>query len=120
MSSQRQIRFAEIIRSLISECLIRSDFYNTEIKITSITVSYVKMSKDLKIAYIYIMPLGGVNMINIKEALNNNRSFFQKEVGKKIKTKFTPKIIFHEDNSFIEAEKINRLLLKDKIKKDLI
>ena len=118
--SQRQLRVGEQVRQIISDCFIRNIVPDKDLIDTSITVSMVKMSKDLKIAYIYIMPLGGVNMIIIKEALNNNRSFFQKEVGKKIKTKFTPKIIFHEDNSFIEAEKINRLLLKDKIKKDLI
>ena len=59
MSSQRQIRFGEVIRSLMSECLIRSDFYESEINLNSITISYVKMSKDLRIANIYFMPLGG-------------------------------------------------------------
>ena len=61
MSSQRQIRFGEVIRSLISECLLRADFYDNEISMTSITVSFVRMSKDLRIANIYFMPLGGVN-----------------------------------------------------------
>ena len=28
MSSQRQIRFSELIRSLISECLLVEDFYS--------------------------------------------------------------------------------------------
>ena len=41
MSSQRQIRFGEVIRSLISECLLRADFYDSEISMTSITVSFV-------------------------------------------------------------------------------
>ena len=50
MSSQRQMRYAELIRSLISDCLLREDFYDQEIKFNSITVSFVRMSKDLKIA----------------------------------------------------------------------
>ena len=118
--SQRQLRVGEQIRQIISNCFIRNIVPDKDLIDTSITVSMVKMSKDLKIAYVYVMPLGGVNIINIKEALNTNRFFFQKEVGKKIKTKFTPKMFFYEDNSFVEAEKINKLLLKDKIKKDLI
>ena len=61
MLSQRQIRFGELIRSLVSECLLRGDFYENEISMTSITVSFVKMSKDLRIANIYFMPLGGEN-----------------------------------------------------------
>ena len=50
MSSQRQMRFSELIRSLISECILVEDFYNLEISIKSITVSFVKMSKDLRMA----------------------------------------------------------------------
>ena len=58
LSSQRQLRFSELIRSLISECLLVEDFYNFSFKTTSITISYVKMSKDLRIANVYLMPLG--------------------------------------------------------------
>ena len=57
--SQRQIRFGEVVRSIISESLIKEDFFNTEIDVSTITVSFVKMSKDLKIASVYVMPLGG-------------------------------------------------------------
>ena len=49
MSSQRQMRFSELIRPLISECFLVEDFYNFNFETTSITVSYVKMSKDLRI-----------------------------------------------------------------------
>ena len=65
MSSQRQMRFSELIRSLISECILVEDFYNLDISIKSITVSFVKMSKDLRMANVYIMPLGGKDKTNI-------------------------------------------------------
>ena len=67
MSSQRQMRFSELIRALISECLLVEDFYNINFKTTSITISYVKMSKDLRIANVYLMPLGGMNKNKIIE-----------------------------------------------------
>ena len=54
MESQRQIRFGELIRSLISDCLLKEDFYDDNINSTSITVSFVRMSKDLKIANVYL------------------------------------------------------------------
>ena len=57
MDTQRQIRFGELIRSIISDCLLKEDFYNDDINSSSITVSFVKMSKDLKIANVYFMPL---------------------------------------------------------------
>ena len=120
MSSKRQLRFSELIRSLISECLLVEDFYNLNFEITSITISYVKMSKDLRIAYIYMMPLGGVNKNKIIEGLNNQKHIFHKFLSKaKLNAKFTPKINFYLDDSFDEAEKIEKLLLNNNVSRDL-
>ena len=120
MSSQRQMRFSELIRSLISECILVEDFYNLEISINSITVSFVKMSKDLRMANVYIMPLGGRSQNNIIEKLNENKFIFQKFLSKaKLNSKFTPKIHFYLDDTFDEAEKIEKLLLNENVKRDL-
>ena len=120
MSSQRQMRFSELIRSLISECILVEDFYNLEISINSITVSFVKMSKDLRMANVYIMPLGGQNQKNIIEKLNENKFIFQKFLSKaKLNSKFTPKIHFYLDDTFDEADKIEKLLLNEKVRRDL-
>ena len=118
--SQRQIRFGEVIRSIISEFLIRGDFFNTEIDMSTITVSFVKMSKDLRVASVYFMPLGGKNKDQVLQFLNNNKYVFQKTISRaKLRSKFTPKINFYIDNSFDEAEKIKKLLLNKKVLRDL-
>ncbi len=120
MSSQRQIRYSELIRSLISECLLYEDFYNLGFEVSAITVSFVKMSKDLRLANIYIMPLGGKNKQNIIEGLNKNKFIFQKFLSNaKLNSKFTPKINFFLDDTFDEAEKIEKLLLNKKVLRDL-
>ena len=120
LSSQRQLRFSELIRSLISECLLVEDFYNLSFQTTSITISYVKMSKDLRIANVYLMPLGGENKNKIIEEINSQRFIFQKFLSKaKLNSKFTPKINFHLDDSFDEAEKIEKLLLNKDDQRDL-
>ena len=120
MSSQRQMRFSELIRSLISECILVEDFYNLDISIKSITVSFVKMSKDLRIANVYIMPLGGEDQTKIINSLNDNKYIFQKFLSKaKLNSKFTPKIHFFLDDTFDEAEKIEKLLLNENVKRDL-
>ena len=120
MLSQRQIRFGEVIRSLISQCLLRADFYDNEISITSITVSFVKMSKDLKIANIYFMPLGGEFKNKLLDNLNSQKYIFQKYISNaKLQSKFTPKINFYIDDTFDEAEKISKLLLNKKVLRDL-
>ena len=120
LSSQRQLRFSELIRSLISECLLVEDFYNISFETTSITISYVKMSKDLRIANVYLMPLGGENKNKIIEEINNQKYIFQKFLSKaKLNSKFTPKINFYLDDSFDEAEKIEKLLLNKDVQRDL-
>ena len=120
MSSQRQIRYGEVIRSLISECLLKEDFYDKNISMTSVTVSFVKMSKDLRIANIYFMPLGGELQNKLLEILNNNKYVFQKYISKaKLQSKFTPKIKFYIDDTFDEAEKISKLLSNTKVSRDL-
>ena len=120
MSSQRQIRYGELIRSLISDCLLKEDFYDQNINSTSVTVSYVKMSKDLKIASVYLMPLGGENQQNLLENIKQKKYIFQRYMSKaKLKSKFTPKINFLIDDTFDEAEKIEKLLLDKKVLRDL-
>ena len=120
LTSQRQIRFGEVIRSLISECILRADFYDNEISMTSITVSLVRMSKDLKIANIYFMPLGGKFKDQLLELLNSQKYVFQKYIASaKLQSKFTLKINFYIDDTFDEAEKISKLLLDKKVSRDL-
>ena len=120
LSSQRQLRFSELIRSLISECLLVEDFYNFSFETTSITISYVKMSNDLRIANVYLMPLGGENKNKIIEEINSQKYVFQKFLSKaRLNSKFTPKIFFYLDDSFDEAEKIEKLLLNKDVQRDL-
>ena len=120
LSSQRQLRFSELIRSLISKCLLVEDFYNLSFETTSLTISYVKMSKDLRIANVYLVPLGGENKNKIIEEINSQRFIFQKFLSKaKLNSKFTPKINFYLDDSFDEAEKIEKLLLNKDVQRDL-
>ena len=118
--SQRQIRFGEVIREIVSEALTKDFVVNGENDLSVITVSFVKMSKDLRNASIYIMPLGGENKNKILDLLNKNKFFFQKAISTaKLKSKFTPKINFFIDDSFEEAERIEKLLLDKKVLRDL-
>ena len=120
MPSQRQIRFGEVIRSIISETFVRGDFFDTDTDISKITVSFVRMSKDLRVASVYVMPLGGKNKDQVLKSLNDNKYIFQKFISQaKLKSKYTPKINFYIDNSFDEAENIENLLLNERVLRDL-
>ncbi len=120
MPSQRQIRFGEVIRSIISESFIREDFYNSNIDVSKITVSFVKMSKDLRNASVYVTLLGSNKTDEMLESLNNHKYIFQQAISQaKLKSKYTPKINFYIDNSFDEAENIENLLLNERVLRDL-
>ena len=120
MDTQRQIRYGELIRSLLSDCLIREDLYIENINSSSITISFVRMSKDLKIANVYFMPLGGKYKLDILDVLNERKNIFQKYLSKaKLNSKFTPKLSFFIDDTFDEAEKIENLLLNKNVLRDI-
>ena len=120
MDTQRQIRFGELIRSFLSDCLLREEFFDENINSSSITISFVKMSKDLKIANVYFMPLGGKDKIQILDVLKDRKYIFQKFLSNaKINSKFTPKLSFYLDDTFDEAEKIENLLLNKNVLRDI-
>ena len=118
--SQRQIRFSEVIRKIISDTIKKNHILSDEIELGSVTVSFVQLSKDLRVASVYFTPLGGKNKDQILQFLNNNKYVFQKSISNaKLRSKFTPKINFYIDDSFDEAEKIENLLLDQKVLRDL-
>ena len=120
MPSQRQMRFAEVIRSILSDIFLKEDIFHNQLSIETITVSFVRMSKDLKIASVYIIPLGGKDKNEILNILNENKYLLQKLIAKsKLKSKFTPKINFYIDDMFEEAERVENLLLDKKVVRDL-
>ena len=93
---------------------------NNEIELGSATVSFVNLSKDLRIASVYVMPLGGHNKKNFLDLMNENRHFFQKAILKeKLKIKYIPKIKFYLDDTYEEAQKIQKLFLNKKVIRDL-
>ena len=118
--SQRQIRFSEVIRKIICDAIKKNYILSDEIDLGLVTVSFVNVSKDLKFASVYIMPLGGHAKEEVLNIFNDNRYLFQRAISReKLKSKFTPKINFYLDNSFEEADRIEKLLLDEKVSRDL-
>jgi ribosome-binding factor A len=118
--SQRQIRFSEVIRKIICDAFKKNYILDNEIDLGSITASFVKVSKDLKFASVYIMPLGGYKKEETLALLNENKFFFQKFISKeKLKIKSIPKIKFYLDDTYEEAQKIQKLFLNKRVIRDL-
>lgn len=110
--SQRQLRVAEQIRSVISDTLHRGHFHEPIMidHAADVTVNGVDVAPDLKNAKVYVMTLNRRGLDDILQALNDNHSYFQKEINRQLNIKFTPRLQFFEDKSFAEAQRIEELL----------
>jgi ribosome-binding factor A len=117
--SQRQLRVGELIRHAIAEMLTRGDIHDPVIERHLITVPEVRMSPDLRMATVYVMPLGGKDIDAVIEALEHNKRFLRGEIARHVNLKFAPDIRFHADERFEEAERIEKLLRTPAVQRDL-
>jgi ribosome-binding factor A len=117
--SQRQLRVAEMIRHKIADMLTRGEVHDEVIAGHVITVPEVRLSPDLRLATIYVMPLGGVDASSVVEALDTNKRYIRGEVARAINLKFAPDIRFRLDETFDEAARIGRLLDSPKVRQDV-
>jgi ribosome-binding factor A len=117
--SQRQLRLGELIRHAMAELLQRGAIYGEALSSTIVTVPEVRLSPDLKIATVYVMPLGGADAKPVIDDLSNSRGFIRSEVARHVNMKFAPDLRFRRDETFDEAERINRLLRSPVVRQDL-
>ena len=109
--SQRQLRVGEQIRHIVSETMQRGHFREKILMDAGrITVTEVKVSPDMKNATAFVMSLGGDQIDAIIPALNEAAHVFQKDIGRQITMKFTPRLRFKQDESFEKAQRIDDLL----------
>ena len=116
--SQRQLRVGELVKQNLGEIFIRNEAKIPLINTKVITVTEVRMTPDLKTARAYVIPLGGVEMDKTVSILTEFSHLVRKALSKKLDIKFLPKLSFVQDNSFEYAEKIERLIRKNKENKD--
>lgn len=117
--SQRMLRVAELIRHVMSELLARSALRDQVLDGRAITIPEVRMSPDLKLATIYVMPLGGKDIAEVLAALGRQRRHLRAEIAHRINLKFAPEIRFQADRRFDYDTKINELLELPQVKRDL-
>jgi ribosome-binding factor A len=117
--SQRQLRVGEAVRHAIADVLAHGDVHDPVLEGHMITVPEVRMSPDLRLATIYVMPLGGRDEKAVVAALERNKRFLRGVVARKVNLKFAPDIRFRLDERFDEAERIEKLLRSPAVKRDL-
>jgi ribosome-binding factor A len=117
--SQRQLRVGELERHAMAEMLTRGDVHDPVIEGHLITVPEVRMSSDLRLATIYVMPMGGRDAEKVVAAFEQHKKFLRTEIAHRVNLKFAPDIRFRVDERFEEAERIDKLLRSPEVKRDI-
>ena len=112
--SQRQLRVGELVKQNLGELFIRNEAKLPQINSKLITVTEVRMTPDLKTARVYVIPLGGVDTKETVRILTEYSHLVRRALSKRLVIKFLPKLTFVEDNSFEYAEKIEKIIKKNK------
>jgi len=108
--SQRQLRVGEMVKQALSLIFIRGEAKIPTLETNLITVTEVRMTPDLKIAKVFVLPLAGKEKKKTIDLLKEFSYIVRKALSKKIEMKYLPRISFIEDQSFEYAEKIEKLI----------
>ncbi len=112
--SQRQLRVGELVKQNLGELFLRNEAKIPSFNSKLTTVTEVRMTADLKTARVYVIPLGGEDIEETVKILTDYSHLVRKALSKRLDIKFLPKLCFIEDNSFEYAEKIERIIKKNK------
>jgi ribosome-binding factor A len=118
--SQRMLRVGELIRHTMCDLLSRAAVKDPVLEEHVVSVPDVRMSPDLKLATVYVMPLGGKDIDAVLAALDRHKKFLRSEIACRINLKFAPEVRFKADHSFDLGTKIDSLLNSPRVKRDLL
>ena len=117
--SVRLLRVGEQVRHVLSEILQRGDVHDDVLASHPVSVTEVRMSPDLRHATVFVKPLLGQDEEAVLKALRQNTAYLQREVARRVRTKYAAKLKFVADESFDESSHIDQLLRSEKVAKDL-
>ncbi len=117
--SVRVLKVGERVRHVLSELLTRQEVHDDTLTAHSVSVTEVRMTPDLRNATVFVKPLLGKSEDEVVKALRQNTAFFQREVAQRLGLKFAPRLRFRGDESFDEAERIEKLLSDPRVIRDL-
>ncbi|WP_312699051.1 30S ribosome-binding factor RbfA [Sedimentibacter sp.] len=108
MANRRNSRLSGEMKRVISE-IIRNEVKDPRIS-ELLSVTDVDVTEDLKYAKVYISVYGDIGPS--LEALRSARGFIRREVGKRIKMRLTPELLFEKDDSIEKGIYMSSLINK--------
>ena len=111
MAKQLRIeKLQELIKQEMSKMLLKE---LKDPRIGFVTVTDVEMTGDLREAKIYVSIMGGAEQVKSSlEGLNSALGFIRREIGQRVRLRFTPEISFALDTSLDYGDHIQKLLLQ--------
>ena len=117
--SQRQLRVGELVRHALAQMIMRGDLVDDAFKGQIITVPEVRMSPDLKIATAYLSLHDETHEKAVLKAFARLHGYIRREVAQSVNLKFAPEIRFRMDETLDAAAKIDALLQRPEVRRDL-
>lgn len=117
--SQRQLRVGELIRRTLSDVLNRGEIHDPDLNRIPITVGEVRTSPDLKVATVFIMPLGGDRREETLALLRKHKGELRHHVGRAMTLKFAPELRFQLDETFDRMDETRRLFSDETVQRDI-
>lgn len=117
--SQRQLKVGELIRHALAEIFARGEIVDDVLDHYSLTVSEVRVTPDLKLATVFVLPLGGTGAEDVVKHLDKHKRFLRGELARRVSLKFMPELRFRIDTSFASSKRIDELLASPKVARDL-
>ena len=114
--NHRHLRVGELVKQNLGQIFLRNEAKIPSLNTQLVTVTEVRMSSDLISARAYVIPLGGKETKKTVNTLTEFSYLVRKALSKKLDIKFLPKLHFVEDKSFDYAERIEKLIKKNKTK----
>ena len=98
---------------------MHGDVHDPDLTRLSITIAEVRVSPDMRIATVYVMPLGGGHREEAIAALARNKGELRHQIGKATALKHTPDLRFMIDETFDRMDETRRLLSDPQVRADV-
>ena len=118
--STRQLRVAEQLRHVVAEIFQRQEFRDPLLLAQTLTVTEVRLSPDLRIATVFVLPLGGATTGELLAALGRLAPYIRHLVGQRARLRHVPQLSFAWDAVFDQVERIEQLLHDPRVEPDLM
>jgi ribosome-binding factor A len=117
--SQRQLRVAEEIRHVLSEVFGRGEFRDRDLANARITVTEVRVGPDLRRATAFFSRLGRSDAEALVPALTRATPYLRGQVARSLRLRVAPDLTFTPDHALDYATKIDELMHRPEIVRDL-